>query len=82
MIYDWLALLIIVQNGDDNDPKRYGSLVMPRAYFINDDLERHFFLDFLQSVNDAAPWKIFNKKALSKSNYAFKHQHIIFKILT
>ena len=46
MICDGPALLIIGQNEDDNDARRYGSLVTPRRYVINVDLRRHFSLIF------------------------------------
>ena len=47
-ICDGMALLIIVQN--DDDARRYGSLVTPRHYVINDDLGRHFSLIFSNSL--------------------------------
>ena len=42
MICDGPALLIIVQNDDEDGVRHYGYLVMPRRYFINDNLRRHF----------------------------------------
>ena len=41
-VYHTGLILNIVQNDDDDDARRYGSLVMPRHYIINDDLQRHF----------------------------------------
>ena len=43
-ICDGPALLIVVQNDNNNDARRYGYLVMPRRYVINEDLQRHFSL--------------------------------------
>ena len=42
MIYDGPALLIIVQNDNDDDAWCYGSLVTPRRNIRNDNLRRHF----------------------------------------
>ena len=39
---DGPALKIIVQNDDDDDARRYGTLETPRPYVINDDLGHHF----------------------------------------
>ena len=47
-VCDGIALLIIVQN--DDEARRYGSLVTLRRYVINDDLQSHFSLIFFNSL--------------------------------
>ena len=37
-----MALLITVQNDDDDDARHSGSLLMPKTSCHNDILERHF----------------------------------------
>ena len=49
MICDGMELLNIVQNDDDDEAGRYGSLVTPRCYVINDDLHHHFSAIFSNS---------------------------------
>ena len=50
IIGDGMALLIIVQNDDGDDPRHYGSLVALRSYIINDSLQRHNSLTFYNAL--------------------------------
>ena len=51
-LYMWHMgwLIIFLESDDDDDARRYGSLMTPRRYIINDDLRHHFSLIFSNSL--------------------------------